>query len=90
MSGENEKDLPALLSYAGSMDCLSSETGTLVAWRSCTAGHLTGSYKKNLKDRSNDVVYQNYVKRYFTQIANQLKGLYYKDGREYHRHPVGK
>ena len=36
--------------------------------------------KKYLKDRSNDVVYQNYVKRYFTQIANQLKGLYYKDG----------
>ncbi len=54
------------------------------------AGHLTGSQKKYLKDRSNDVVYQNYVKRYFTQIANQLKGLYYKDGGEYHRHPVGK
>lgn len=36
--------------------------------------------KKYLKDRSNDVVYQNYVKRYFAQIANQLKGLYYKDG----------
>lgn len=36
--------------------------------------------KKYLKDRSNDVVYQNYVKRYFSQIAKQLEGLYYKDG----------
>ena len=36
--------------------------------------------KKYLKDRSNDVVYQNYVKKYFEQIANQLEGLYYKDG----------
>lgn len=36
--------------------------------------------KKFLKDRSNDIVYQNYVSRYFEQVANQLKGLYYKDG----------
>lgn len=36
--------------------------------------------KKYLKDRSNDVVYQNYVRRYFAQIAKQLEGLYYKDG----------
>lgn len=36
--------------------------------------------KKYLKDRSNDVVYQNYVKRYFSQIAKQLEGLYYKTG----------
>ncbi len=36
--------------------------------------------KKLIKDRSDDVVYQQYVKRYFTQIAIQLSGLYYKDG----------
>ena len=36
--------------------------------------------KKYLKDRSNDVVYQDYVRRYFEEIAEQLKGLYYKDG----------
>lgn len=36
--------------------------------------------KECLKDRSNDVVYQNYVKRYFSQIASQVKELYYKDG----------
>lgn len=36
--------------------------------------------KKYLKDRSNDIVYQNYVRRYFAQIAKQLEGLYYKDG----------
>ena len=36
--------------------------------------------KKFIKDRSNDVVYQMYVKRYFTQLLNQFKGLYYKDG----------
>ena len=36
--------------------------------------------KKLIKNRSNDVVYQQYVRRYFEQIANQLKGLYYKDG----------
>lgn len=36
--------------------------------------------KKYIKDRSNDVVYQNYVARYFAQIAKQLEGLYYKDG----------
>jgi hypothetical protein len=35
--------------------------------------------KKQLKDRSNDVVYQNYVKRYFAQIAAQVDGLYYKN-----------
>lgn len=36
--------------------------------------------KKFIKDRSNDVVYQNYVRRYFAQIAAQVNGLYYKDG----------
>lgn len=36
--------------------------------------------KKYLKDRSNDIVYQNYVKRYFSQIAKQLEGFYYKEG----------
>lgn len=36
--------------------------------------------KKFLKDRSNDPVYQNYVVRYFGEVANQMKGLYYKDG----------
>lgn len=36
--------------------------------------------KKYIRDRSNDVVYQNYVKRYFGEIAARLSGLYYKDG----------
>ncbi len=36
--------------------------------------------KKYIKDRSNDVVYQHYVRRYFSEIAKQLSGLYYKDG----------
>jgi hypothetical protein len=36
--------------------------------------------KKLIKNRSNDIVYQQYVKRYFSQIAKQLNGLYYKDG----------
>ncbi|WP_321332242.1 beta-galactosidase [uncultured Bacteroides sp.] len=36
--------------------------------------------KKFIKDRSDDEVYQNYVKRYFAQIAAQVRGLYYKDG----------
>jgi hypothetical protein len=36
--------------------------------------------KKFIKDRSNDVVYQHYVTRYFSQIAGQLEGLCYKDG----------
>ncbi|HAN00411.1 MAG TPA: glycosyl hydrolase family 35 [Marinilabiliales bacterium] len=36
--------------------------------------------KKYLKDRSNDMVYQHYVVRYFTEIAKQLEGLYYKEG----------
>lgn len=36
--------------------------------------------KKYIVDRSNDVVYQTYVKRYFEQITAQLRGLYYKDG----------
>lgn len=36
--------------------------------------------KKEIKDRSNNVVYQNYVSRYFAQITKQLEGLYYKDG----------
>ncbi|MEJ2544637.1 MAG: beta-galactosidase, partial [Calditrichaceae bacterium] len=33
-----------------------------------------------LKDRSNHPVYQQYVDRYYCEIANQLKGLLYKDG----------
>ncbi len=36
--------------------------------------------KKFIKDRSNDGIYQNYVKRYFVEIARQLEGLSYKDG----------
>lgn len=36
--------------------------------------------KKYLVDRSNDVVYQNYVRRYFSQMLRQFEGLYYKDG----------
>jgi len=36
--------------------------------------------KKYIKDRSDDVVYQSYVKKYFAQIAKQLEGLCYKDG----------
>ena len=36
--------------------------------------------KKYIKDRSDDIVYQDYVRRYFAEIARQLKGLYYKDG----------
>jgi hypothetical protein len=36
--------------------------------------------KKFIKDRSDDVVYRDYVKKYFARIANQLDGLYYKDG----------
>jgi hypothetical protein len=36
--------------------------------------------KKFIKDRSNDIVYQNYVERYFTEVASQLYGLNYKDG----------
>ncbi|MCI1681304.1 MAG: beta-galactosidase [Bacteroides sp.] len=36
--------------------------------------------KKFIKDRSDDVVYQHYVERYFSQIASQVKGLFYKDG----------
>ncbi|MBB3186551.1 beta-galactosidase [Microbacter margulisiae] len=36
--------------------------------------------KTYLINRSNDVVYQHYVKQYFREIAKQLKGLYYKDG----------
>ncbi len=36
--------------------------------------------KKNLKNRTNDPVYQSYVSRFFEQIGQQLKGLLYKDG----------
>lgn len=36
--------------------------------------------KKNLKNRTNDIVYQQYVERYFEQIGIQTKGLLYKDG----------
>ncbi len=36
--------------------------------------------KKHIINRSNDPVYQNYVKRWYGQIARQLNGLYYKDG----------
>lgn len=36
--------------------------------------------KKNLVNRTNDPVYQQYVSRYFGQIGEQLKGLLYKDG----------
>jgi hypothetical protein len=36
--------------------------------------------KKNLKNRSNDPVYQQYVSKYFEQIGEQMKGLLYKDG----------
>ena len=36
--------------------------------------------KKYIKDRSDDVVYQSYVRKYFEQIAKQLDGLCYKDG----------
>ena len=36
--------------------------------------------KTNLKDRSNDPVYQAYAEEWYKQIALQLKGLLYKDG----------
>lgn len=36
--------------------------------------------KENLKDRSNDPIYQHYAERWYSQIALQLKGLMYKDG----------
>ncbi len=36
--------------------------------------------KRYITDRSNDLVYQTYVKRYFSEIARQLEGLFYKDG----------
>lgn len=36
--------------------------------------------KTNLKDRSNDPVYQAYAEGWYRQIALQLKGLMYKDG----------
>ena len=35
--------------------------------------------KKNLKNRTNDPVYQQYVSRFFEQIGEQTKGLLYKD-----------
>src|SRR5665648_680873 len=36
--------------------------------------------KTNLKDRSNDPVYQSYADEWYKQIALQLKGMLYKDG----------
>lgn len=36
--------------------------------------------KRYIKDRSNDPVYQSYVRKYFAEIARNLQGLYYKDG----------
>lgn len=36
--------------------------------------------KTNLKDRSNDPVYQSYAEEWYKQVALQLKGLMYKDG----------
>lgn len=36
--------------------------------------------KKNIKDRTNDPVYQSYAARLYSQIALQIKGLLYKDG----------
>lgn len=36
--------------------------------------------KQDLKIRSNDTAYMNYVKRLYGEISEQLKGLYYKDG----------
>ena len=36
--------------------------------------------KTNIKDRSNEPVYQSYTKKFFHQIGLQLKGLMYKDG----------
>ncbi len=36
--------------------------------------------KTNLKDRSNDPVYQHYADAWYKQVAKQLYGLIYKDG----------
>ncbi|MBV5283047.1 MAG: beta-galactosidase [Paludibacter sp.] len=36
--------------------------------------------KNQLVERSNTPVYQNYVKRFYHEIGQQLQGLYYKDG----------
>ncbi|MGE4587074.1 MAG: beta-galactosidase [Mangrovibacterium sp.] len=36
--------------------------------------------KRNLKDRSNDPVYQHYAENWYKQVALQLEGLMYKDG----------
>ena len=36
--------------------------------------------KKNIKDRSNDPVYQSYAEEWYRQIGLQLNGLLYKDG----------
>ena len=80
--GENEKDLRSFIK-------LCQKHGLFVVPRLGPWSHGEARnggtpdwilQKKYLKDRSSDVVYQNYVKRYFAQIANQLKGLYYKDG----------
>ena len=36
--------------------------------------------KTNLKDRTNDPVYQNYAEEWYRQVSLQLKGLLYKEG----------
>ncbi|RKD90917.1 beta-galactosidase [Mangrovibacterium diazotrophicum] len=36
--------------------------------------------KKNIKDRSNDPVYQHYADEWYKQVGLQLQGLMYKDG----------
>jgi len=36
--------------------------------------------KNYIKNRSNDPVYQSYVKRYFTEMAAQMSGLTYEEG----------
>ncbi|MEI7736335.1 MAG: beta-galactosidase [Ferruginibacter sp.] len=36
--------------------------------------------KKNIKNRTNDPVYQQYVSKFFEQVGEQMKGLLYKDG----------
>ncbi|MCC8089762.1 MAG: beta-galactosidase [Rikenellaceae bacterium] len=36
--------------------------------------------KELIGNRTNDPVYQSYVKRYFKEIARQMEGLLYKDG----------
>lgn len=36
--------------------------------------------KTNIKDRSNDPVYQHYAETWYAQVGSQLRGLMYKDG----------